>query len=304
VTDRWWLGKLAVFSGLFLVVSIGVLQVGVFLGAPVSGRLSIWSVTPLIIGAVVASWVLTTRFERRPLGTLGLRGGPEGLADLGLGTLAGAAIIGGVVLSMATLGWVSWVGISEPGSEIGTALALGGLLMGAAFVEELLFRGYAFQVLFRRFGAAGAIAATSIAFGSLHAWNPNFGALPLLNIGLAGVLLGTAYWRTGSLWFVTGVHLGWNWVMAATDLAVSGLELHMPRFDAVLAGPSLWTGGSFGPEGGLMVTVASLLGTVWMWRLGRRDESLSSVARGTGRDCMSPVSAVPGRGLSDQPTND
>lgn len=276
----WWVGKLGVFAGLFLLVSIGAFQLVMLLGGPVSDELSVSNVTPLIVGATVASWVLTRRFEGRSLGTLGLRTGPLGLRDLGAGTIAGVLIMGGVVLAMVGLRWVSWGPTSEPGSPIGTALSLGGLLLGAAFVEELLFRGYAFQLLFRRFGPAVAIGLTSIAFGALHAWNPNFGAVPLLNIALAGVLLGVGYWRTGSVWFVTGVHLGWNWVMAVSDLSVSGLALQMPRFDPTLSGPPTWTGGPFGPEGGLLVTLASVIGVAWMWRLGRRDVSLSGVVAG------------------------
>jgi uncharacterized protein len=38
--------------------------------------------------------------------------------------------------------------------------------------------------------------------------------LGLANIFLAGVMLAVAYLRTRSLWFATGVHLGWNWTMA------------------------------------------------------------------------------------------
>ncbi len=257
-----------------LVGFVGV-QALALAGAPPTNTLTAWSVIPLLGAALAASAYFTRRIERRPLRSLGLRGGAGGLADLGAGALVGLLLIGAVVVALGLAGWVSWGADTAGGSPLETAMGLAALLLGAAFVEELLFRGYPFQVLERRFGALAAVTVTSLAFGALHGANPNVAALPLLNITFAGVLLGVAYWRTRSLWYVTGIHLGWNWVMAVSELSVSGLELEMPGFEPRVTGPALLTGGAFGPEGGLLVTAVSLLGVWWMWRLPPRDESLS-----------------------------
>lgn len=271
-----WLGRLSLFVGLFFLFSFAAFWVVARLGVPMGEGLSIGGVVSLVLGGLGASWFLTRRVEGRPLGTLGLREPPAGLADLGLGVGAGVGIIGLVVLAMVAMGWLSWQAAPEPGSAVGTAFSLAGLLFGAAFTEELLFRGYPFQLLQRHFGALAAIALTSLSFGLLHGANPNVGPLALVNITLAGVLLGVAYWRTGSLWFATGLHLGWNWVMAVSELSVSGIDMEMPAFDPTVLGPQIWTGGDFGPEGGLLVTAATLLALVGLWRLSPRDESLSA----------------------------
>lgn len=278
---RWiWLARLLAFAGLFLLLGFAAVQLLLFLGIPVGTEpqaLDIWVVGALLFAALLASWIMTRRIEGRPMRTLGLRGGPSGLAQLGLGTLAGIALIGAAILAMALAGWIEWTPEPGEGSPIGAALRLAGLLFGAAFVEELLFRGYPFQLLERRFSPWIAIGATSIGFGALHGANPNVGPLALVNITIAGVLLAVAYWRTGSLWVATGVHLGWNWTMAVTELSVSGLpEFDVPGVDPTVSGPIVWTGGAFGPEGGLVITLVSLAGVMWMWRLGGGREKLGA----------------------------
>ncbi|MDX1578940.1 MAG: CPBP family intramembrane glutamic endopeptidase [Gemmatimonadota bacterium] len=272
-----WLGKITFFVGLFLLLAFLGGLAARLAGATLGAALTPAGVAVLVFAGVAASWVLTRRVEGRPLGSLGLRTGREGLGDLAGGTGAGIVIIGAVVLAQALLGWVTWRPAADAGSPYVAAIAIGTLLLGAAFVEELLFRGYPFQVLWRRFGPTAAIASTSLAFALLHGANPNVGPLGLGNIALAGILLGVAYERTGSLWFVTGVHLGWNWTMAVSELSVSGIEIEMPAYDPSVAGPGIWTGGDFGPEGGLLVTLASLAGIAWMWRLSPRDVRLSAL---------------------------
>lgn len=279
--------------GLFLLVFVA----GLFLAALALGLVPVgWSGDAgMTVGAaasagvaLLASWALAEKVEGVPLAALGLP--VDGLLarDLGRGFVVGVALIGLAVAGMAAAGWVSWSlepGGFAPGAFLGALVQLTVFLAVAAFLEELIFRGYPFQVTAEALGGGWALALTSLAFGVAHAWNPGLGPqalleeasldklLPLVNIGLAGLVLGLAYWRTYSLWFATGLHLGWNWTMGfAADLPVSGLEpgapgyglFETPGFDAVVEGPTLWTGGAFGPEGGLAVTLVSLAGIAWL----------------------------------------
>jgi len=276
-----WLPRIAAFIGIFLVALYAVFQLLLVIGAPeptsadASQLLNAWNVFGMVVAAGVASAAAQVKLSRRPFVDLGLPGGTKGLTELLLGVCLGIAILGAVVLVFIVFGWLSWTADGTQGSAFVAATSLAGILLGAAFVEELLFRGYPFQVLERRFGGIVALATTSLAFSAAHGLNPNAAPLPLINIGLAGVLLGVAYWRTRSLWFATGVHMGWNWVMAVSELSVSGLEFGMPGFDPVLSGPDLVTGGAFGPEGGLLVTLVSVATIAWMWRWRPKDVSLS-----------------------------
>jgi uncharacterized protein len=156
----------------------------------------------------------------------------------------------------------------------------GAVFAVAAFAEEAMFRGYAFQVLARWSGPATATALSSVGFAIAHGANPDVGVFALVNIFLAGVLLAIAYLRTLSLWFATGLHMAWNWAMATLfDLPVSGIQLFdTPLYDPVIGGPSWWSGGTFGPEGGLVGTIGFGVALLLVLRLRRvvRDESIAA----------------------------
>lgn len=281
-THGWrWLPRIAAFTGIFVVALFLAMQVLALLGAPApesadAGELlNVWNTMAMVFAGLAASWASQVGLSGRRFADLGLPGGPGALRQLVVGALLGVAVLGAVLLAMVAFGWVDWVGDGEPGSAAVAAAGLAIVLFGAAFVEELLFRGYPFQVIERRFGVIVALASTSVLFSAAHLLNPNATILSLVNIGLAGVLLGVAYWRTRSLWFATGVHAGWNWVMAVSELSVSGLDFEMPGFDPIVSGPDLLTGGAFGPEGGLLVSFASLAAIVWLWRWRPEVESLS-----------------------------
>jgi membrane protease YdiL (CAAX protease family) len=302
IRGAWRLGLFVVLT-VVLVAALGLLAMLLPDDAASSAlRLGLGAAASLL-AVLGASWWMMERVEGTSLAALGLP--VDGLLprELGAGFLLGGGLIALVVLALALPGWVAWrlePGGFAPGPFLVSFLQLSTFLLVAAFLEELLFRGYPLQVLAEAWGGAAAVGATAVVFGLFHAWNPGLGAsilhepslakiLPLINIALAGLILGLAYWRTYSLWYATGVHLGWNWVMGfATDLPVSGLEpstpgyalFDTPGFDAVVRGPSLWTGGSFGPEGGLLVTLASLAGIAWLVRTDRLHRALRVRALG------------------------
>lgn len=235
-----------------------------------------------LVALLGASWAIMRRVERLPLAALGLPRGGRAFRATASGLLFGVVIIASVVFVFALLGWVRWT--PQPGGGAGeyaaALIGYGGFFFVAAFGEELLARGYPLQVLAEGMGGAWAIGLTSIAFGLLHLGNPNVSAIAIGNIALAGVLLGIAYWRTYSLWFATGIHTGWNWSMNFLgDLPVSGLVWDTPLYDAVISGPTLWTGGEFGPEAGLGVTVAALAATLFLVRSPRlrRDPEVTAL---------------------------
>ena len=283
--EGWaWAGRLAAFAGLFIAFGLVFgFATALIAGLPCTEAAESvdWrTVTPVLLAACAATWLLAVGVDRRPLSALGLRPGPPGLAELGSGVLAGVAIIGAAILALVAPGWVSWTVTPAPVLE---GVQVSALLLVAAFTEELLFRGYPFRVLHVRFGPVPAVVATSVAFGLVHGANPGVTPLALVNLTLAGVLLGVAYWRSGSLWFVTGLHFGWNWVMAASGLPVSGLDVSVSGLEAAVTGPVLWTGGAFGPEGALMITFVTVLGTAWLWRVaGSRSSSGSRLSTTTG----------------------
>lgn len=235
-------------------------------------------VLPPVIAALAASAFMMVRIEGLPVAALGLPITRGAAFDMAVGTLLGLCLIGGVSAIEGVVGWVSWErGPDSAGVAMLLLLGTAGFLLAAAFAEELLFRGYPLQVLGRRFGGAFAVGSTSVVFAAAHAANPDTTTLSFVNTVLAGVLLGVVYWRTFSLWMATGLHMGWNLAMAGLGLSVSGLSIGGAGLVASITGPELWTGGAYGPEGGLLLTFVSIIAVVWAMRTGRlrrRDSTL------------------------------
>ena len=238
-----------------------------------------WGWLTAVVAVLAASWWMAEGVEDVPMAALGLPldGGTAG--ELFRGTAVGVALMAVAVAVLAVAGWVSWA--LEPSfAGFGWAFVeFAAFFLVAAFGEELLVRGYPFQVLAEGVGGAAAIAITSVVFSLLHGLNPEVGTMALVNLGLAGVLMGVAYWKTYSLWFATGVHFGWNWTMSfAADLPVSGLPMDTPGIEAAVSGPRLWTGGPFGPEAGLVVTGVTVAGIAWLLWTDRVGRSLRIMA--------------------------
>lgn len=267
----WRIGLYVLLFVSFTVVALWAVRAA---GLPAAG-LSIAPTAASLAAALAAGWVMMYGVERRPAGALGFALGPSAPRESALGTGIGAALLGLAVLPVALTGGVRWTpDAGTLSGYLGFAAWTLAFFALAAAVEEVLFRGYPFQVLERGFGPWAAVIATSLVFAVAHGANPNVRLLGLANIFLAGAMLGAAYLRTRSLWFATGVHLGWNWTMASLlDLPVSGLELDTPLYTGVETGPDWWTGGSFGPEAGLAATAAIVAGTAWLLRTPRLRES-------------------------------
>jgi membrane protease YdiL (CAAX protease family) len=217
----------------------------------------------LLVGFGVMTWLVGGRI-------LGLR--PEDFgarpARLGLRRFAWGFGIGAVLAAFAmdnavAAGRARWY---EDGGAVSSwlvsVLATGAVLLPAALAEELMFRGVPLLALSRAFGRIPAIVGLSLLFGLGHLSNPGITGLAVANIAIAGVFLGLAFFTPGGLWTATGAHLGWNLALAALAAPVSGLPLPMPWLDYFAEGPAWLTGGSFGPEGGLIGALCLLAGAV------------------------------------------
>ena len=180
----------------------------------------------------------------------------RGLA-LGLGAAAVAMVIG---LGVAGASWTTGEGTLLGWS--GSALWTAGALALPALSEEIIFRGLPLVLLAGVLGRWPAVVLTSVAFGLSHWGNPEVTLLGLANISLAGVLLGTVFFGPGGIWAAWGAHLGWNLSLAALGAPVSGLPLSMPLLEYHPGGPAWVSGGAFGPEGGILASVAMMGATV------------------------------------------
>jgi membrane protease YdiL (CAAX protease family) len=219
--------------------------------------------------ALIAGSFLIRRLDGRSPAALGIGVSRRTVGLSGLGLLigmTGLALAAGVLLAAGTLAYQPDTGTAA--LWVGTVAAQAVAFGIAALAEEAIFRGYPFQVLVRAAGPLIAIVVSSFGFAWVHGRNPGVGPLALVNIFLAGVVFGLGYLRTLSLWFVTALHLGWNWTMASLlDLPVSGWEFDTPLYEPTVDEPAWFSGGEFGPEGGLVGTLGFALALIAVLRL-------------------------------------
>ncbi len=260
--------RILLFGALFLPLT-WLLGWVVPMPGGLAGQLA-WQGAIMLTAAVAAGAALLRWVDQRAVASLGFGLGAgavrQVLAGLAIGTLAMVTVLGvGLVLG----GYRLAAADGSMAGYLGTLLAGAAVLALPAAAEEALFRGYPFQALVESVGPVAGTVVFSAAFAAAHVANPEMRLLAVVNIFLAGVMLCMAYLRTGSLWFVSGVHLGWNWTVALPlDLPVSGLRaFDAPLYDTVASGPEWLTGGAFGPEGGALGTLGFVVaaGLVWWW---------------------------------------
>jgi len=214
-----------------------------------------------LVSFALVTWLIGMRGAR--LDGRALRWSPGGTAGFARGLAIGAAPAVATMLLAIPLARARWMG--DGGSALAwmqDAGGLFGLLAPAALLEEMMFRGVPLVVLASAFSRGTAIVGLGALFGGFHLLNPGITPLAVGNIALAGVFLGVAFYLPGGLWTATGAHLGWNLTLAALAAPVSGLPLPVDGVDYSPGTPVWLTGGEFGPEGGLLATLALGLATL------------------------------------------
>ena len=267
----WAYWELVQLSNLLLAawVSIGSDGPGASVLLPLLSRVA------GLLAVIMSVWLAGRLLDRRPFSAFGFHLGAGWWIDLLFGMVLGALLMTAVFLIELGLGWVRVTGTFETyGTDAPFAVCM--LLPIAAFLcigfyEETISRGYQLKnaaegLNYPSIGPRGAVLLawilSSVFFGVLHADNPNATPLSTFNIVLAGLMLGFGYVLSGELAIPIGLHITWNFFQGAIyGFPVSGFG----SFGATLLvtdqdGPELWTGGSFGPEGGLLIPAVMILG--------------------------------------------
>ncbi len=253
--------------GIFIVIALLGLQIfglvfGFILGP---GGYLVTAALGTFAAAAVANAIPLRIYERSRLSDLGLGWNHDSRRNLSLGILGGI----GAALCVLILPILTRAAEVEPSPDTrtqwGSLLFLTIILLFGAVGEELLFRGYAFQVLVQNMGPYATILPVSVLFGVAHMNNPNVTALGVINTILWGVLFGYAFLRSGDLWLPIGLHFGWNWTIPLLS-NLSGFTMGTTGYLLHWKAGMLWSGGSYGPEGGLLTTGVVVVLFVYLLR--------------------------------------
>lgn len=158
--------------------------------------------------------------------------------------------------------------------EFSTKYLFGSIIVTllVSFVEEITMRGYVLNSLMDSFNKYTALVVTALLFSLFHVANPNFSLIGFINIFLAGCLLGIGYIFNKSLWFPIGLHFSWNFFLGPVfGFEISGLT-YKGVINHSLTGPGWLTGGSFGAEGSVFLTLL-LLGLIFFFHEKFRKEA-------------------------------
>ena len=130
--------------------------------------------------------------------------------------------------------------------------------------EEIAIRGYILHNLSSSFNKYVALIISSLVFMIMHLGNPNIGILPLVNLFLAGIFLGIYTIHKNNLWFPIGAHLTWNYLQGPIfGFEVSGNKINS-LFEQKPNGHELLTGGKFGFEGSIILTLFLMISIFYM----------------------------------------
>ncbi len=274
---------------IFLLIATGC---NLMLTIPVMSFLKELPGLPLqLIGTILfymaitaATWLMLKFIDKRPFISVGLTFNAKGGRDLISGVLIGTGMMSVIFVIEYASGMVT-IEFRDLSVEQGILIFFNAAILYAAvgYGEEFVFRGYFFQTFVEGTSKVTATAIMALVFALMHAYNPNVSVFGLINIGLAGVWLSIAYFKTQSLWLPIGLHFSWNFVQGFVfSLPVSGTTSAEQQIGtAVVSGPVWLTGGTFGPEGGALATVMLAAGTLllYQWKRIRPSEDAWSYSR-------------------------
>ncbi len=238
-------------------VDFGSVMSAVLANAPESYMI----VTLFSTALAIAGVIIYCRFiEKRKVSTMGFRKKGFALEYL-FGLLAGTLLFGFVMLFCCLMGAAKFTGISAKFS-IGIVIAYFFGYMVQGMSEEVMFRGYLMVSASRRYHAAVGVTVSSVLFSLAHISNGGVTPLALINIALCGALFGLYILKRGNIWGAAAMHTAWNFAEGNLfGTGVSGLPVKNSVFAVEMSeNMPLINGGSFGPEGGLGVTLAMLIG--------------------------------------------
>jgi hypothetical protein len=180
-------------------------------------------------------------YEKRKITELSLQYLPK---ELFKGLIFGFSTISLVIFVLYVLGYYSILSISN----FGYFLKPLSMLVGAALIEEIFFRGILYRILENWLGTFIALFVMGVLFELPHTFNENSTFLSFLLGVIFGITHGLMYNYTKRIWLPFAFHLGWNLAQPFYGSKLSGLEDLGTVIQAKFQGPKLVIGTNYGVE--------------------------------------------------------
>jgi membrane protease YdiL (CAAX protease family) len=218
--------------------------------------------TALVCTAVFA------RYERRRIDSYGLPLDRAFSRQTFEGAAAGIVMAGAVALAMLALGGIEINGLAGSGSALAlsaVAWLVANICIGVA--EELLYRSYLLQTLWKSIGFWPAAIVIALVFAADHyfykAGENIWDVITLVSLSL---LLSYTVLRMGTLWFAVGFHAAFDYMQLFVIGTPNGAQVPVGRLlDARFDGPAWLTGGVLGTEASFLMYPAIAVLWLYVW---------------------------------------
>lgn len=300
-----WALEILIFAAVYFVCNIGMVIVMMpaqlimlfsnadYIQASVSGDLArvmeismevasseVYRVIMLFADAIMI--LLTCLFckllQKRKMVTMGFA--KKGMVkEYLIGLAAGFVCFSLAVLMGAATGALQIEGFS-PNISIGMLVAFFAGFMVQGMAEEVLCRGYICVSYARRYPMYAAVIANALLFAALHLMNSGITVLSFVNLTLFGVFASVYFIRRGNIWGIGAFHTIWNFVQGNFyGIKVSGMTLKTSVLTTIpVEGKELLSGGDFGLEGSIWVTIVLTAGIILLFFL-KKKPAAESVAQ-------------------------
>ena len=234
---------------------------------------SLFSTYALIVTVIV----YCRCFEKRSLSSMGL-GKRRAVSEYFFGILIGAIMF----LAVAGLGYYigafNYGGFTKVSLPIILIYFIGFVIQGMS--EEILIHGYYMTSVCRTASPLYALLSSSLMFALLHWSNSGMNIISFINLFLFGTVMGIYVLRRGNIWGVCAIHSVWNFMQGNVfGLSVSGMSKMSSVFSfSSKEGVDTITGGAFGPEGGLLVTLVLFLALGAVFIIKTKETEISDMS--------------------------
>jgi membrane protease YdiL (CAAX protease family) len=232
--------------------------------------------TGMFVFILFAYWAYVRHYEKRS--ATELRFAPLGIAA---GAASGALLI---TIATALLFAFGVYEVTIWRGPQGGLLGAAGLILVAAFLEEITYRALLFQILEKAWGTHAALWIQALIFAAEHLLNAPASTPELvtwmLSVTLLGLFWGGVFVLSRNIWVVTANHAAWNFALILTGLPLSGIEdwRVLAPIQSQYNGPPWLTGGVFGPENSIVAIVLMGIATVALLALGKRRQRFVAAA--------------------------
>ena len=179
------------------------------------------------------------------------------------GILLGFVMMGSVFAILLITKQIRLTGIGITSSVVLTFIFNLFMWVPQGASEEVMFRGFMIKEIKPQFGTIVGVIISSVLFSAFHSLNIGFTPLAAVNLLLIALLFAGIYVLTGVIVTTCCIHTMCNLCQGN----IFGLHVSGTQSDAALihteylgSAKDLITGGAFGPEGGLAVTIITIIG--------------------------------------------